>query len=126
MGRLQSGLSHFQWRQPSATQGDTGALFDPQRKVGFDLGLAPPMSDPFGQTARMLQSLMGLKGAGSRRQSCGGAELRHGILATAVRPIPCRHLRTSDTRWTGSLTLQFVEYLLATTAVFGVLCALFL
>ncbi len=84
------------------------------------------MSDPFGQTARMLQSLMGLKGAGSRRQSCGGTALRHRILATAVWPIPCRHLRTSDTRWTGSLTLQFVEYLLATTAVFGVLCALFL
>ena len=41
------------------------------------------MSDPFGQTARMLQSLLGLKGAGSRRQACGGTELRHRILATA-------------------------------------------
>lgn len=84
------------------------------------------MSDPFGQTARMLQSLMGITSAGSRRQLCGETELRHHILATAVRPIPCRHRRASDTRWTGSLTLQFVEYLLATTAVFGVLCALFL
>ena len=84
------------------------------------------MSDPTGQTARMLQSLMGLTGAGSRRRSCGETELRHRILAAAMRPIPCRHPRSSDTRWTGSLTLQFVEYLLATTAVFGVLCALFL
>jgi len=84
------------------------------------------MSDPFGQTVRMLQSLMGLTGVGRRRPTCGGNELRHHVMATAVLPIPCRHPRTSDTRWTGSLTLQFVEYLLATTAVFGILCALFL